>query len=335
MPHWLRAASLCDIDLVDILRREGIDAVLSTPDQARIARPTLERIMAACVRATWARQRGLHFPLVLADTFAFEYMPDMASFVSSAPTLRDAARILDLVPTLFDPGLRMRIAEQGHAARLQMQYIHQDETVQGSSPFVEAAFALCIKLSRTLQGGQSAVSSISFRHAAHEGSSACERFFGAPVSYGAPIDALWFDRAFLDRRLRGAVEALFKSSAERLEAVRQVSGAVVDAPVEGQAEVHAQLAHLLARQPELLQHDLAGMAAVLGLHPRTLQRRLRAEGRTFGQVLDQGRLHWAQQWLGSMTVEEVALKLGFADRTGFSQAFARWTGMTPAQFRKR
>lgn len=334
--HWVRAAALCDIDLGSILRREGAEGLLSQPHAAEIERARLERLMQQCVEATWARQAGQHFPLVLADTFAFEYMPDMEMFVSSAPTLRDAAKVLDLVSVFFDPALSLRLTEMGSQARLLLRYTQPGERVEASAPFVEAAFALCLKLSRILQGQVDVSSRISFRHQRHQGHEACVAFFGVPIDYGQPVDALCFDRAALDRRLRGAMEVAHTSSAQRLQDhVEQRQGARQEAPARG---LVAWLTQRLVCEPALVLGDLAALAEQLALHPRTLQRRLKAEGSSYSEVLDKARFELADQWLKSeksLTVEELAVRLGFADRTGFTQAFARWTGMTPAQYRSR
>ena len=35
------------------------------------------------------------------------------------------------------------------------------------------------------------------------------------------------------------------------------------------------------------------------------------------------------------TIDEVAAELGYAERSNFTHAFSRWTGMTPGAFRRR
>lgn len=273
---------------------------------------------------------------MLADTFAFEYMPDMEMFVSSAPTLRDAAKVLDLVSVFFDPALTLSLSEMGAQARLLLRYTQPGERVEASYPFVEAAFALCQKLSRVLRGQANVSSRISFRHQRHQGHEACAAFYAVPIDYGQPVDALFFDRAALDRRLRGAMEVAHSSSAQRLQDhVEQKLGVQREAPSEG---LVTWLMQRLLGEPVLVQLDLTALAAQLALHPRTLQRRLKAQGCSYSELLDKARFQLADQWLTkekNLTVEEMALRLGFADRTGFTQAFARWTGMTPAQYRSR
>jgi AraC-like DNA-binding protein len=78
----------------------------------------------------------------------------------------------------------------------------------------------------------------------------------------------------------------------------------------------------------------ARVARRLGLHPRTLSRRLAARGTTFRAVVEAERLARARQLLVTdWSVEHIGRRLGYADGTAFSRAFKRWTGTSPTTFR--
>ena len=78
------------------------------------------------------------------------------------------------------------------------------------------------------------------------------------------------------------------------------------------------------------------IARLLGLHERTLQRRLRAEQTTFAQLLDSVRSELARMFLGDprLAVFEIAYLLGFSEPSAFQRAFRRWTGQTPREYRR-
>jgi AraC-like DNA-binding protein len=69
----------------------------------------------------------------------------------------------------------------------------------------------------------------------------------------------------------------------------------------------------------------------------TLGRRLEREETTFRDLLDDLRKQLATQYLTNPDLElaEVALLLGFSQSTAFHRAFRRWTGQTPAEFRRK
>ncbi|HEY5798863.1 MAG TPA: helix-turn-helix transcriptional regulator, partial [Burkholderiaceae bacterium] len=81
---------------------------------------------------------------------------------------------------------------------------------------------------------------------------------------------------------------------------------------------------------------LAQVAAVLGLSPRALQRRLTATGTTFQQVLDDVRHGLATFHLrqGGMSLGDLAYALGYQDQSAFNHAFRDWTGTNPGAWRE-
>jgi AraC-like DNA-binding protein len=77
------------------------------------------------------------------------------------------------------------------------------------------------------------------------------------------------------------------------------------------------------------------IAQALHMSPRTLQRRLKAENTSYGEVVQQTRMQLAQQLLASpdISATEVGLACGFSDASAFTRAFKRWTGTTPSDYR--
>jgi AraC-like DNA-binding protein len=82
--------------------------------------------------------------------------------------------------------------------------------------------------------------------------------------------------------------------------------------------------------------SLARMAAGLCMSPRTLKRRLRAHGVRFRQLLDGVRFRESAQLLeqSDLTVEQIALRLGYSSPANFSRAFRRWSGHAPGAYRR-
>jgi AraC-like DNA-binding protein len=79
------------------------------------------------------------------------------------------------------------------------------------------------------------------------------------------------------------------------------------------------------------------VAETMGTSVRTLQRRLRATGVTYSEVVQRARRTAAQQMLKdhSAGIATVARALGYSDPAHFTRAFQRWTGFTPRDFRAR
>jgi len=75
----------------------------------------------------------------------------------------------------------------------------------------------------------------------------------------------------------------------------------------------------------------------LGISVRTLQRRLKAGGLSYSELVEQTRHELACRLLGrpDVNMAAVARVLGYNDPSSFSRAFRRWTGMSPRVYRHR
>ena len=77
------------------------------------------------------------------------------------------------------------------------------------------------------------------------------------------------------------------------------------------------------------------VAQKLAISTRTLSRKLRDEDVAFREILEETRAALAKRYLAErdLPVSEIAWLLGYVEVSSFTNAFKRWTGMTPRQFR--
>ena len=82
---------------------------------------------------------------------------------------------------------------------------------------------------------------------------------------------------------------------------------------------------------------LERVAGEVGITRRTLQRRLATAGTSYSNLVNEARYQLAAELLEdrSVPISSIAKAVGFANHSGFSRAFHRWTGMTPRQYRAR
>ncbi|WP_067701657.1 AraC family transcriptional regulator [Nocardia jejuensis] len=78
------------------------------------------------------------------------------------------------------------------------------------------------------------------------------------------------------------------------------------------------------------------VARDLNLSARTLRRHLDAAGTSYRALLDEVRRTLAEEMLTAtpLSVDDIAIRLGYAEATPFIHAFKRWTGTTPAAYRR-
>lgn len=82
--------------------------------------------------------------------------------------------------------------------------------------------------------------------------------------------------------------------------------------------------------------DVGSVAGALGLHGRTLQRRLAAAGTTYSDVLDGVRREAALRHLAhsDLPLAQVAAVLGLADQSTLTRYVVRWFGKPPSRLRR-
>jgi AraC-like DNA-binding protein len=77
-------------------------------------------------------------------------------------------------------------------------------------------------------------------------------------------------------------------------------------------------------------------AADFGVTPRTMQRRLKAQGISFQAMLAHVRMEAAQRMLieSKLPVTHIAEQLGFSETSAFTRAFRSYTQQSPRAFRQ-
>ena len=98
----------------------------------------------------------------------------------------------------------------------------------------------------------------------------------------------------------------------------------------------AQQVRVLITQRLAEGAPMATVAGDLGMTERTLRRRLGVEGTSYRALLEEVRESLAAEMLatGRLAVEDVALRLGYAEASSFIAAFRRWTGRTPTAWQR-
>jgi AraC-like DNA-binding protein len=101
-------------------------------------------------------------------------------------------------------------------------------------------------------------------------------------------------------------------------------------------ELDEQILAIL-EQPGNAGLSLPEIAVRLALATRTVQRRLNENKISFSTLRNAARMREGSRLLSSsgMPISEIARQLGYVEVASFSNAFRRWTGYSPSQFRHR
>ena len=128
---------------------------------------------------------------------------------------------------------------------------------------------------------------------------------------------LSFDRDVVLRPLRSRDGVVFDFLARRAELSRREHGTT--------EPFSASVARAIEAEVGFARADLATVAKHLALTERTAQRRLRDEGTSFREVLDQLRRRVAADLTArGLSADRIATLLGFGDTKSYRQAARRW-----------
>ena len=118
--------------------------------------------------------------------------------------------------------------------------------------------------------------------------------------------------------------------AKRLAAEQRA--ATVVRPLQLLPQVYRALRKLMLEN----RHSGDEVAHMLGMHRRTLNRRLKERGTTFQEILDEVRFEVARDLLANSDIQldDVAAALGYAAVTPFMRTFRRWSGTPPGRWRR-
>jgi AraC-like DNA-binding protein len=151
-----------------------------------------------------------------------------------------------------------------------------------------------------------------------------QQVLGCPVRFERESIGLRFDDATLDapgRRHDHQLFVLLESYAGRL---------LAETPPT--ATFRQRVRRVVVQRLREGEPDIVGVAQSLATSERSLQRKLRAEGVSFRNVVDDARQELARLYLGDKTlsVTDVACLLGYSEVAAFTRAFKRWTGQAPS-----
>jgi AraC-like DNA-binding protein len=319
----LRVAEFCRSrghDAGALCKSAGLDlAVLSEPS-ARVHYDAAARLGEKALEVTRDDNFGLHLAADVQDTRNFD---TGTLLLMASPTVRSALERMVRHQRYWGDGERASV----HRARggLAIRYALPGAEGAYARHADECAMAEIALGVRFLTGRPLHPRLVRFRHAPPPDTSEHRALFQCAIEHRAAHTEIVFDDAVLDAPMlhaNAAFCAIFEEQVERALS-RLPAGACTSEGVRGAAR--AALAAGAC--------TLAGTARALGVSTRTLQRRLLAEGTSFGQIVDALRRELALAYLERrMSIADVASQLGYADTAAFHHAFRRWTGSSPSRY---
>lgn len=319
-------AVACGLDRDAVLDRFDIDPSTLADVDGRLPLTTLARL--------WNELPGLtgdpDMPLHVLPHAEMSDPPLAMLMFMSAPTLGDAlgrlVRYERLNYDLADEPLS-EVVLDGPLAHVVVD--HERSAIDPPTGAIIDSFLGMLMLARVATHAAIVPHAVALRHPRPRHPQRYREALGCPVEFGAARDRLSLAASDLAR--------------PHPEASRTLA-AIVETHADRKLAQLPRGDDLLTRARRGIRAalpdggiTLAELARAVELSPRTLQRKLEAEGTSLRRLIDQERRDLALRHIADprTSLIEVAFLLGFSDQSAFSRAFVRWMDQSPSEYRRR
>jgi len=193
------------------------------------------------------------------------------------------------------------------------------------STFARMACSMC-----KLPGDIQIVRAVHFTHDDPGYRAEYERIFRVPVMFGSDMNAIRIDESLMSG-------FAFPTTSTYVTDVLKNHAEGLLQKLENGRSTRDHVESLLTPLLQTGEGSMHLIADKLCCSRQTLFRKLRAEGVTFEQVLDDLRHKLSLNYLNAnkISVKETARLVGYSDPAAFSRAFKRWTGSSPREYASR
>jgi AraC-like DNA-binding protein len=190
---------------------------------------------------------------------------------------------------------------------------------------MEHSLALSVTRIKDHISADIALDEVHFEHECHN-LKLYKEFFACPVYFKQKQSALIFKKKYLDYTFPKKSAHLFHFLNTHLETLLT--------KIKKSDTLSDQVSRLIEKSLETGEFDAENISCSLHMSRHTLYRKLKAEGVSFHELLDNVRKNKALELLKKKqhALSEIAFLLGFSELSSFSRAFKKWTGSSPAKY---
>lgn len=348
LPSLLRAISYCNVDPAELFACVARSTGTSIdPLRQTIASEALMTLMNRATERSWLKDATTHFPVALANSFAFDYLQELRVFLLSSGSLKAASPMLAWLPPFTSRSIQYVLIEHDDCIHVRLVHLPPLDDEQKTWGLSECILAVGYQVIKRLTNAAFIPIRVQHRHVQHVRHSALTSHYGCPVLNGCEFDEIIIDRKDYEAPITTANHVLHEKSLTKImrheglqPIVREqkpVSEVSLSLPPEVlRSEVVQGMISAAKQRPELYGAKLDVWCEHLKIERRTLQRRLCATGTSFRRVFFEIRLMHAKSMLNEVadrSLDEVARGAGYKDTKAFNLDFRKATGMSPTAWK--
>lgn len=246
----------------------------------------------------------------------------------SSSTLLDALQTTIRYRNLLMKGLWTQLDKRPEGY---LYSVHCSENHPALHPLIELELAAGLRFAKLVLGSDKAfpleIKRASIQHCPLSSIQHYSATFGCPPAFNSGCNALLIDAESLLQSTQSPNPIVHDVLSQKLESSAAIKGAQVSFTERVRAYFGSTLPKHAPTQEEVAEHFCLSVSG--------LKSRLRKEGDSFRNILDEERFRIAEQQLrhGQMSIKEISYGLGFSEQSAFNRAFKRWSGSNPKDYR--
>lgn len=253
----------------------------------------------------------------------------LAVLLRHAPTVGEALALASRHLFVHSPAVRFEVLPvPGRAAEVDLRFALDLPQLPPRRQTIELSLGLVVQGLRMVGTDRIKPLSALFPHAQGAPLAAYAATYGCECRFGAEAAAI-----------RIAAVDLLRPVSEHDPAVQAIAHSYLAQQFGAPGQLAVDRVRAMVRRfLGAGQATQANIAHALSVHPRTLQRRLQAEGHCFEDVVDAIRREQFQELLTysqALSLTQIALMLGYSEQAALTRSCRRWFACTPSEMRQK
>ncbi|WP_298692781.1 AraC family transcriptional regulator [uncultured Sulfuricurvum sp.] len=225
---------------------------------------------------------------------------------------------------LIGRSLKPLLDETQNRYKLSFMFSHAGELIPLGKYQSEIHLSAALSLINKIASEKITPEYATFRHSLPNDLSEYRRVFGNKLYFDETENALIFSKEAL------AIKTLYENPS-LLQMFEKEAETYLGMEISGGFK--EEISGLILVCAGELDFSLETVALKAKIHPRLLQKRLKAEGSSHTQLLKEVRKKLSARYLREkIDISTVAVYLGYSEPSAFIRAFKQWYGMTPGEW---
>lgn len=319
LSHYFEVAQQLGLNPQGLLRKVGLSRALISAPAQHIPVAAVVDLLEASAAATGCCTFGLR----MAEARQLADFGPISLLLSHQPTLRVALNTIVQYRHLLNESLAMFIEDAGKTTLIREEVVIEGR--QSIRQATELAVGVLPLIFRALLGKQWHPQAVHFAHAPMGDLQVYRRVFRCSPQFDSEFNGLVCPTSDMDQPNREADAALAGYAQSFIDAL----------PRWDQSSIVLEVRKSIYLLLPMGRASVDQIAQGLGMHVRTLQRKVEESGKTFSGLVDEVRRELAQHYIRntSYPLGRVAEQLGYANQSSFTRWFIAQFGTAPTMLR--